>query len=267
MENIYFGSETQQGLQYRSDRLWSLLKSNTDYSCHGRSVALADARPENLKEQLALAQLLGAGAAEGVAVADVAARKAAIEAAGLMTDQYVEWQGGTEVVDAARAVIRARGLGDDLVVHATDAQTSTEDLQKLDALTQRCEVLLPMASFLRGHDQPTVCLYAKDKDGRVVGASASVAQYHRDHPKGRKAWWGMLSTDPDRRGEGIALVMGAMCILAMHDRFGIAHFMTGIREGNAPSESLCGKLGLRQTANIFLIAIDPVIFGAGRVTK
>ncbi|WP_439153773.1 GNAT family N-acetyltransferase [Yoonia sp.] len=267
MENIYFGTQTQQGLQYRTDRLWSLLKSRTEYSCHGRSVGLADATSENLKEQLALAQLLGAGAAEGVDVADVAARKAAIEAAGMMTDQYVEWQGGKQVVEAARAVSGARRLSEDLVVHATDAQTQTEDLKQLDALTQRCEVLLPMASFLRGHDQPTVCLYAKDNDGRVVGASASVMQYHRDHAKGRKAWWGMLSTDPDRRGEGIAMVMGALCILAMHDRFGTANFMTGIREGNGPSEALCGKLGLRPTTNIFLIAIDPVIFGAGRVTK
>ena len=267
MENIYFGSETQQGLQRRSDLLWSLLKSNPAYACHGRSVALADGTPENLAEQIALARLLGAGAVEGVATGDVAARTAAINAAGLTTDQYTEWEGKAEVLDAARAMIAARKLSDDLVVHATDAQTSAEDLRGLDALTQRCEVLLPMASFLRGQDQPTVCLFAKDRNGRIVGASASVVQYHPDHPKGQNAWWGMLSTDPDRRGEGIALVMGAMCILAMHDRFGTAHFLTGIRQGNAPSEALCSKLGLQPTARTFLIAIDPTVFGAGRVTK
>ena len=264
---MYFGSEAQQGLQSRTDHLWSLLKSNPDYTCHGRSVALADATPENLARQLALARLLGAGAAEGVATGDVAARTAAINAAGLTTDQYTEWEGKAETLDAARAMIAARKLSDDLVVHATDADTSAEDLQGLDALTQRCEVLLPMASFLRGQDQPTVCLFAKDRDGRIVGASASVVQYHPDHPKGQKAWWGMLSTHPDRRGEGIALIMGAMSLLAMHERFGTAHFMTGIREGNGPSEALCSKLGLRPTAQTFLIAIDAVVFGAARVTK
>lgn len=267
MENIYFGSETQKGLQFRSDRLWSLLKSDPQYSCHGRSVALADATPDNLKHQIALAQLLGAGAAEGVEIADVDARKAAVEAAGLQTDQYTQWRGGTAVLDAARAVTAARRLTDDLVVHTTDATTLTEDLEKLDGLTQRCEVLLPMASFLRGHEQPTVCLYAKDSAGRVVGASASVVQYHPDHAKGQEAWWGMLATDPERRGEGIALVMGAMCILEMHKRFGTADFMTGIREGNGPSEALCSKLGLQPTSQVFLIALDPAIFGAGRVTK
>lgn len=267
MENIYFGSETQQGLQRRSDLLWSLLKSNPAYACHGRSVALADMTPENVVEQLAIARLLGAGAVEGVATGGVAARTAAINAAGLTTDQYIEWEGKAEVLDAARAMAAARKLGDDLTVHATDAQTSAEDLQGLNALTQRCEVLLPMASFLRGQENPTVCLFAKDRDGRIVGASASVLQYHPVHAKGQKAWWGMLATDPDRRGEGIALVMGAMCILAMHERFGTAHFMTGIREGNGPSEALCSKLGLRPTSKVFLIAIDPSVFGAGRVTK
>ena len=77
----------------------------------------------------------------------------------------------------------------------------------------------------------------------------------------------MLATDKARRGQGIALLLGAHSMLAMRDRFGYGHFFTGIREGNTPSKRLCGKLGLTASDTVVMIAIAPELFASGRVTK
>ena len=77
----------------------------------------------------------------------------------------------------------------------------------------------------------------------------------------------MLATDDSRRGEGIALVLGAMAMLRMNEAFGYTDCFTGIRAGNAPSEALCAKLGLSPSDTLVLIAIDPAMLAGGRVTK
>lgn len=263
----YFGTEAQQALQARSANLWTLLNDDPRFSCHGRAVTLAEYTDDNLAQHIALARLQGACPLEG-AHRDAAARRTAeIEAAGLKTDAYVNWQGGPGALGAARSVLAARNLADDLAVTEIGPDSPAEDLQKMDRLTQSCGVLLPMGSFVRGLQRPSVFLCAMDPEGRAVGAAAAVAQFHPDHAKSGISWWGMLATDDSRRGEGIALILGAMSLIAMHEKHGFERFLTGIREGNAPSEALCTKLGLAATDGIDLIAIDPAAFGEGRLTK
>ncbi len=263
----FFGQPFQQGLQRRADLVWTLLKDDPAYSCHGRAVALAEATEDNVNAQVALAKLQGVCAVEGVPSASVKARSDALEENGLNVDQYVNWRGSQEALVAAEKVIRTRPLSEDLRIVSVDSQTSPEDLEKLDALTQSCDVLLPMGAFIRGERRPGVCLFAQDRQGNVVGATAAVAQFHPEHPKAGLVWWGMLATDKARRGEGIALILGAHSMRAMQDRFGYGQFFTGIREGNAPSEALCRKLGMTPSENVDLIAINPSAFSAGRLTK
>ena len=263
----YFGSEAQQGLQWRAEKIWHLTKQDPRFSCHGRAVALAEYTNDNLSTQLALARLQGVCPIEGVDRASAKIRKSELEVEGLFADEYVSWTSGQEAFDAARSILRDRSLPDDLSVEETDTATSLEDLQKLDALTEKCDVLLPMGSFLRGQQKPSVFLYAKDPKGHVVGASAAVAQFHPDHLKCSKVWWGMLATDESRRGEGIALLLGAMALRTINQKFGYTACFTGIREGNKPSEALCAKLALSPSANVDLIAIYPPTFSGGQLTK
>lgn len=265
--NEFFGPSQQQELQRRADLVWALLKDDPSYACHGRAVALANATDENIDAQIALARLQGVGAVEGVSLDAAPTRREALEKRGMNIDQFVVWRGGPEALAAADDIARSRSLASDLEIVSVDEQTSFEDLSKLDALTQSCGVLLPMGAFIRGYRRPSVCLFALDKNGNVVGATASIAQFHHDHPKGDRVWWGMLATDNARRGEGIALIMGAHSMLAMREHYGYKIFFTGIREGNAPSEELCRKLGLTPTKSVVMIAIDPKVFSAGRVTK
>lgn len=270
MENStaeYFGTESQQGLQQRAEDLWHVVHDDPRFSCHGRAVSLADYTEQNLSDHLALARLQGVCAVGSVEKNAGQKRRKQLEAEGLVADEYVHWEGGIEAIEAARAAIKDRKLPDDLKVLEVDATTPLEDLRKLDALTQRCDVLLPMGSFLRGQQMPSVFLYAVDQNGQVVGTSAAVAQHHAEHPKSDKVWWGMLATDDSRRGQGIALILGAMALHEINKKFGYSSCFTGIREGNAPSEALCTKLGLAATSNLDLIAIYPPAFSGGRLTK
>ena len=263
----YFGSEAQQGLQWRAEQLWSLIAQDPRFSSHGRAVALADYREDSLPAQLALARLQGVCPIEGIDSASAKIRKASLEAEDLAVDEYVSWTGDRKSFEAARTILTDRALPDDLTVVEIEPTTPPEELQKLDALTQTCDVLLPMGSFLRGWQKPSAFLYAKDSEGRVVAASAAVAQFHPDHPKSDTVWWGMLATDESRRGEGIALLMGALAMKKINEKFGYAKCSTGIREGNKPSEALCSKLHLSPSSNVDLIAIYPPAFASGQLTK
>jgi hypothetical protein len=77
----------------------------------------------------------------------------------------------------------------------------------------------------------------------------------------------MLATRNDRRGERIALLLGAQAIIHMWERHGARGFMTGVRADNAPSQALCNKLGVRATDWIYASCIDKEMFGGSSITK
>jgi hypothetical protein len=263
----YFGNTDQQRLQMRADCLWKLLRDTPDYACHGRVVGLANYTEHNREQQIALARLQGVGPVDGMPREHLATRRAALENAGLITDVYDHWEGSVATFEAADQILAKRGLPADLEASTVGADTSIEDLKLLDSLTQSCDVLLPMGSFLRGFERPSVFLYAKDPEGRVVGAAAAVAQFHYAHDKKKMVWWGMLSTDSKRRGEGIALILGAMVLRDVRQKLGFSECFTGICAGNLPSEALCSKLALLRTNTVDLLAINPGSFGGGQMTK
>ena len=54
----------------------------------------------------------------------------------------------------------------------------------------------------------------------------------------------MPATREDRSEEGVALVLGAMAIMAMNAQHGFEGFMTGVREGTRPLSGAAGSLAL-----------------------
>jgi hypothetical protein len=263
----YFGNSDQRRLQMQADLLWKLLRDIPDYACHGRVVGLANYTEDNLEQQIALARLQGVAPVDGMPREQLATRRAALESVGLATDAYDHWEGSEPTFEAADRILAERVLPAGLEVCTVGAETSVADLNGLDSLTQSCDVLLPMGTFLRGFERPSVFLYARDPEGRVVGAAAAVAQFHGAHEKSGTVWWGMLSTHLTRRGEGIALILGAMVLRDVRRKLGLAKCFTGIRAGNSPSEALCSKLALSRTGTVDLLAINPDSFRGGQMTK
>jgi GNAT superfamily N-acetyltransferase len=153
--------------------------------------------------------------------------------------RYAKWEGGEDALSAARAVVDAFPLPPDLTLRRIDRSSPPALLAALAETALACGVLPLTGAVLRGLLQPSLCLVAVSEDGRVASCAAASAFAHPRHPRfGGEAWWGMLATEPARRGQRLALILGAHAMLEMAARFGYRRFMTGVEPGNAPSEAL-----------------------------
>ena len=258
-KQLYFGGPLFESVQLKSDQLWPRLKDNPSYSFHGRAIGLADASVENLDLLASLVQSTGVCLCDFIPVSEVKEFQSRLTKMGLVTDRMEMWVSDQTTVEKSREVVETTFLsGADELVFVSD-KTSVSELMSLDEFTQEHGTSLPMESFLRGGEQLASCVYARDSNGKVFATAASVGQYHIDHVRSDMAYWGMLATREDKRGQGAALLMGAHAIVTMHDLHGLKRFFTPIKDGNTASERLCSKLGFSRQDFAGLIAIDPSI--------
>lgn len=263
----YFGTPEQQELERRADLLWQVIGGDPRYSTHGRAVALIERSAESVDLQIALAQLQGVGPSPRLPTEVMRARKAALEEAGLVTDFYDHWTSSATTLTAAEELLARRSLPEELSVHQVTADTTDEEYDALDRLTQSCEVLLPASAFLCGDALPAICLYAKTADGEAVGVAATIAENPPGSSDADLAWWGMLSTAGSWRGRGVAKLLGAMVLVEMAEKFNLKRFGTGIRSDNVESAALCSGLGFSNSGLLDLIAVDTATMSGGRLTK
>ena len=259
-EYAYFGSSDNQRIQRNAEAIWELIKDDPRFCCHGRAVSLAEGSEENIQLQASLSLLQGVGICDSVPSWHVEYRRSALENSGLKVEQMEIFRGGDHTIASARSVVSARNLPEDLELLYMDEYTSKSVLHEIDAFTQHHGASLPMESFLLKPGTRSACITALDSDGKVVGTSAAGAHFHKNHARSGEAFWGMLATREDRRGQGIALRLGALCMLAMNERHGFDKFFTCIKKGNTPSERLCTKLGLKPDHTSAVFAIDPDFF-------
>jgi RimJ/RimL family protein N-acetyltransferase len=83
----------------------------------------------------------------------------------------------------------------------------------------------------------------------------------------RECFWGMLATDPDWRGQRLSVLLGGLLLQQMHTDFGFTDFYTGVEPGNAPSEAVCARLGLRKSGRSIVTFADARHVPGGRMTK
>jgi RimJ/RimL family protein N-acetyltransferase len=259
----YFGSSDNQRIQRRAEAIWELVKDDPRYCCHGRAISLAEGFEDNIQLQASLSLLQGVGICDSVPSWHIEDRRSALEKLGLRVEQMEIFRGGTHTISSARSVVSERNLPEDLELIYLDERTSKTVFQKIDAFTQHHGASLPMKSFLLKTGTRSVCLAALDGDGNVVGTSAAGAHFNRNHARCDEAFWGMLATSEDRREQGIALLLGSLCMLAMNERHGFDKFFTCIKKGNTPSERLCAKLGLKPDDTSAVFSIDPDFFPDG----
>ncbi len=237
-----------------------LIRNDPRFCCHGRAVSLAEGFEENIQLQASLALLQGVGICDSVPVWHIEYRRSALENLGLKVEQMEIYRGDNHTITSARSLVSTRNLPEDLELIYIDEDTSKSVLQGIDAFTQYHGTSLPMASFLLKPGTRSECLAALDSDGNVIGTSAAGMHFHRNHARCDEAFWGMLATREDRRGQGIALLLGALCMLAMNERHGFDKFFTCVKKGNTPSERLCSKLGLKPNDTSAVFAINPDFF-------
>ena len=268
MKDEFFGNDDQRAVLRRGRGLADLLGQDKRYSYYGRTVGLPDQEDGSIDHLAALAIVQGSTNYGAVPLGQVEAVKAAMVARGLVPMQYDKWEGSRSAIAAARQVVATHSLPEDLTMLRLDASTPDGHLASLAEMALGCGVLPPCGEVLRGILRSAVCLVAIDRTSKVVSCAASSAFAHEDHPKhGRQAWWGMLATDPVRRGQRLSVVLGAHALLEMETRFGFGDFMTGVEPGNAPSEAVCARMGLSKGQYAIIGCADPRALASGRMTK
>lgn len=267
MDDEFFGAPERIALSRRSANLWRLLGDNPRYSYYGRLVSLSEPGEDAADIMMAMAKLQGAAVSSYYPADRATTLFARFEASGMGTDRHEHFRGGEAALAASRNALEMFSLPDDLGVQVIDAGTPRELIAEVAELSQSCGVMPVPGAMMRGLVQKGVCLVATDRDGRAVATASS---YMHHHPASRRAtdvFWGMLATREDRRGQRIAFILGAQAIVHMWEHHGARGFITGVRADNAPSRTLCEKLGVCSTEWIYAQCIDRELFGGVSITK
>ncbi len=268
MTTGYFGSADQQAMSRRGEALFRMVHHDPRYSWYGRNVALADFEQGGVDVLADLTRIQGAAVSYRVPRDKIASVCEALEAKGLRSDWmgfcYSEDSGSP---DRARALLNDVLLPSDVTVTRLAADSGDVDVTDLGEVALESGVLPPPASVLRGEARQGVVLLARDAEGRAIACAAAIETFHPEGTMGDHGWWGMLATRPERRGEKIALHLGARAMATMSEEAGLTRFVTGIRDDNAASLKLCAQLGVRPSPYVIAMAMDPSAFSDTRITK
>lgn len=263
----FFGSPERIALSRRSANLWSLLRDDPRYAYYGRLVALSDPGQDAAEILFAMARLQGAAVSYFFPASAAASLFAQLEERGLRTDRHEHFWGGEAALAASLRAQEDFALPPDLSVFAIDTGTPRELVGAVAELCHSCDVMPVPGPIMRGRTRNGICLVATDQNGHPVATASSYMIHHPSSPRAKDAFWGMLATREDRRGERIALLLGAQAIVHMWERHGARGFMTGVRSDNSSSRALCNKLGVNATEWIYASCIDQEMFGESSVTK
>lgn len=266
MTRDVFGTDQQQSILAKGAALFAVIRDDPRFSYYGRNVGLADIGAGDVDLLAALTRLQGASSCANLPDAAVPDMRRAAEAIGLSTTHYQRWSGAADAIAAARAVVRSSPLPSDITLHRIDTDSTGALLEKLAEVSLACGVLPISGAVLRAATRPGTGFVALDTNGRPVACSAAAAYLHPE-ADGGECWWGMLATDPARRGQRLALRLGAEALLDITERFGFTRIFTGIEPGNAASESVCARMGLAPEDRSVIATVDPAQLAGGRMTK
>ena len=263
----YVGSPDRIALARRSASLWRLLRDNPRYAYYGRLVALSEPGQDTADILSAMARLQGAGVSYFYPANAANSLFAQLEERGLSTDRHEQFWGGAAALAASRRAQENLALPADLTTHAIDPGTPRELVRAVAELCQSCDVMPVPGSIMRGQGTHGICLVATDRNGRPVATASSYIIHHPLSPHAKDAFWGMLATREDRRGERIALLLGAQAIVHMWEHHEVRGFMTGVRADNLSSQALCKRLGVTASDWIYATCMDNEMFAGPSITK
>ena len=265
----YFGTDDQQAMARRGKALFELMRDDPRVAWYGRALAVTDLNASGMDFFENLIRLQGATAAYMVKRGAEAEICEALSKRGLRADLFgFSMSEDDRSVDHARSLLGEFSLPEDVSCKTLGPESPQEDVEAFAEIALSQGVLPPPEAVLRGQMRRGVSLVAREiSSGRPIGCAASIESYHPAGHLSEYCFWGMLATHPDRRGEKIAVVLGARAMVAMHEKTGIGRFTTGVRDDNVPSAALCAKFGVMRSDYMVVIGMDPDAFSDDRVTK
>jgi len=263
----FFGSTDQVTLMQRAWTLWALLHDDPCYSFYGRMISLSDPGDDAVDRICALARLQGATSCQYLPACDAEHFCAELKARGMHAYRYEQLLGSEDALAASHRMLENHALPEDITVTTVGANTSRDRVADLAQLSLTCGVMPVSGSAMRGQSRTGVCLLATDSAGEAVATASSYLSNHPAGPHGRDAFWGMLATREDRRGQRIALVLGARAIVSMWETWGARAFTTSVSADNTSSVAVCNRLGLTESVLVCIGCTDPDKFTNGLITK
>ena len=267
IEEEYFGDPSRLHAIKRAAELWKLLNCSEDYRYYGRAVGLNGPTDDTAERMAALARIQGVGICYYCPKERGQALFSGLATQGFQTDRHEHYRGGEAAYSFANEIVKNRSLPSDLNVVQLDRNSRRELVCAVAELCASEGVTPVPGSIMRGVSVPGVVFAALDGNGEPIASASSHQMTKPDFPRGSDVFWGALTTRPDRRGKGIALVLGAMAIIHMWEVHGARGFTTGVRHDNISSQKLCAKLGVNDTEWMIAQCIDTEILGSKRHTK
>ena len=267
-DDEYFGSEAQNALMRRGRDLYELVRADPRIAFHGRSIILlGDRGAETAPLMARIARLCGASAIHFYPSEKTEALKAELTGLGQNAAHWELCTGGREAYERCKAMVANWPLPADLRLERLSADSSAELVRATAELSVDCGVMPMPGRQMRGLANPGVCLVAVDASGAPVATGSSYRYTHPDSDYSEYAFWGVLATRPDRRGQKLAMILGANAIVRMWEEFGMRGFTTGIKVDNPASLAVCARQGVRPSGHKFVACTNPEHFGNQSITR
>lgn len=267
MQPRFFGSQAQQRMQGIAYALSPLLQDDPAYGIEGRMWGIDAPDLSEVDKVAALASLQGASVNHYVPKSREAAFAKEYAQRGFANDRWDQFMGYRDCLDICADYIAHFTPPDQYKLHHIGPETPTHILTALESTAAACGVLPPMTPVLFGQMRKAAYVCLEAPDGGVAACAGACLRNHPDSRFGNAAWWGMLATRDQDRGQSLSLYLGALAALHMNKTFGVEEFYTGVRSDNAVSRHVCQKLGVRDSDYACLAILDPSSFGDGGYTR
>lgn len=244
-----------------------LLKEDRRFAFQGRIVLLSEPGEDMVEIMVALAKLQGGSVCNYFPQNKAQQTKSDLEKQGLGVVQHDHLRGTTTCLDASLKAVETFSLPEDINVAVIDETTSPCIVRDVAEMSENCGVMSVPGWVMRGTGPKGVFLVAQNAVGEPVACAASFMCHPKNSSHSEDAFWGMLATRPDRRGQGLAFLLGAKAIVHMWNTHNARGFITGVSAENSSSKALCRKLGLSETGWKYLSCIDDTVFGGESITK
>ncbi|MEP0940248.1 MAG: GNAT family N-acetyltransferase [Rhizobiaceae bacterium] len=266
-ENEYFGDSEKIALAKRSAHLWSLLKEDSRFAFQGRIVLLSEPGEDMVETMVAMAKLQGGAVCNYFPIDKAKQTITELQAHGLETVEHVHLRGDKSSLEASLKALDSYVLPEDLTITSFDETTPSGLVEEVVEMSERCGVTSVPGWVMRGAGPKGVYLVAQNQDGEPVACAASFMCHPESSSHADDAFWGMLATREDRRGQRIAFLLGAQAIVHMWNEHNARGFITGVSAENPSSMALCKKLGLSETEWQYISCVDKTIFARSSITK
>lgn len=190
-----------------------------------------------------------------------------LESRGLSVVEHDHLRGTKTCLDASLRVLETSALSEDISITVIDETTSPQFVSEVVEMSEKCGVMSVPGWVMRGTGPKGVFLVAQNSTGEPVACAGSFMCHPKSSSHAEDAFWGMLATRSDRRGQGLACLLGAKAIVHMGEVHSARGFITGVSANNLSSKALCNKLGLSNSGWQYLSCIDHTVFGGDSITK